>query len=367
MNRVAVAESRVAVAENRVAVAETHAAGAGSCAAVVDAVGHYLPPHRETNDELARRMDTSDEWIRTRTGIAARARAGDDEPTSELAVRAGRAALEAAGGRDVDTVIVATTTPDMKCPATAAVVATGLGLSGAASFDVNSACTGFLAGLGIASGLVVSGNSAAVLLIGAEKYSSIIHAPDRGTAPIFGDGAAAMVLRAGESDELGAVGRVHLGSDGSLWDLAYVKAGGSRYPRHPDEDPHDPHLRMNGRATYRHAVAAMAASCREALRERAMAPDDVDLLVAHQANVRILGEVARELGIPAERSLVDLTDIGNTAAASIPLALSRAHSGGTITGKERLLLTAFGAGASWGSTVLTWPDLTTAKAGEKQP
>lgn len=337
-------------------------------AAVVDAIGHHLPPHRETNDELALRMDTSDAWIRTRTGIAARARAGADEPTSALAVAAGGAALAGASAPDdVDTVVVATTTPDMKCPATAAVVATGLGLGGAASFDLNSACTGFLAGMGVASGLVVAGHSRSVLLIGAEKYSSIIHEGDRGTAPIFGDGAAAMVLRAGDADEPGAVGRVHLASDGELWDLAYVKAGGSAFPRTPDEDPHDPHLRMNGRATYRHAVAAMTRSCREALAARGLTTDDVDLLVAHQANVRILQEVARELGIDPGRSLVDLTDIGNTAAASIPMALSRAHRNGTITGKETLLLTAFGAGASWGSTVLTWPDLTHRTAGDDTP
>jgi 3-oxoacyl-[acyl-carrier-protein] synthase-3 len=325
--------------------------------AVIDAIGHYLPAGRETNAELAGRMDTSDEWIRTRTGIHARSRAAAGEATSDLGIHAGRAALATSTTPDVDTVIVATTTPDMKCPATAPVVASGLGLSGVASFDVNSACTGFLAGLGIAAGLIATRNAESVLLVGAEKYSSIIYPEDRGTAPIFGDGAAAMVLRAGDAGEPGSIGRVHLGSDGTLWDLAYVKAGGSQYPRRPDEDPHDPHLRMDGRATYRHAVAAMAGVCRQALGEEALTVDDVDLLVAHQANVRILKEVARDLGMPAERSLVDLTDIGNTAAASIPVALSRAHATGALKPKARLLLTAFGAGASWGATVLTWPDL----------
>jgi 3-oxoacyl-[acyl-carrier-protein] synthase-3 len=325
-------------------------------AAVIDAVGHHLPAGRETNDELAQRIDTSDEWIRTRTGIHARSRAGDDETTSDLGTAAARAALATASVDTVDTVIVATTTPDMKCPATAPVVAANLGLHGAASFDMNSACTGFLAGLAVASGLIATGNAASVLLVGAEKYSTIIHPEDRGTSPIFGDGAAAMVLRAGEPGELGAVGRVHLGSDGALWDLAYVKAGGAQYPRRDGEDPHDPYLRMDGRATYRHAVARMTETCRAALADRAMTTDDIDLLVAHQANVRILNEVARELGMPGEKALVDLTDIGNTAAASIPMALSRAHQAGRLAGKERLLVTAFGAGASWGATVLTWPD-----------
>jgi len=327
--------------------------------AVISTVGHYLPQRREANDELAQRMDTSDEWVRTRTGIAARARAGADEATSDLGIKAAQHALENYRGPAIDTVIVATTTPDMKCPATAPVVATGVGLTGAASFDINSACTGYLAGLSTAAGLIATGNSEAVLLVGAEKYSTIIYEYDRGTAPIFGDGAAAMVLQAGDSGEPGAIGRVHLGSDGTLWDLAYVEAGGAQYPRRPDEDPHAPFLRMNGRATYRHAVAAMVETCRLALREQGMTTDDVDLLVAHQANYRILKEVAKELGIPVERSVVDLTDIGNTAAASIPMALSRAQQGGTLTGKETLLLTAFGAGASWGATVLTWPELTT--------
>lgn len=325
--------------------------------AVIDAIGHYLPERRETNDELAQRIDTSDEWIRTRTGIQARSRAAEYESTSVMAIEAGRAALNVATAPDVDTVIVATTTPDMKCPATAPVVASGLGLTGTASFDLNSACTGFLAGLGVASGMIATGNAQSVLLIGAEKYSSIIDPEDRGTAPIFGDGAAAMVLRAGDSDELGSIGRVHLGSDGALWNLAYVKSGGSLYPRTANEHSHDPFLQMDGRNTYRHAVAAMVETCQKALLEQSISVDDVDFLVAHQANFRILKEVARQLGMPLEKSIVDLADIGNTAAASIPMALSRAHQNGTLNGKERVLLTAFGAGASWGATVVTWPNV----------
>ncbi|GAB6898058.1 beta-ketoacyl-ACP synthase 3 [Kineosporia succinea] len=327
-----------------------------TAAAVIEAIGHYLPGRRESNDELALRMDTSDEWIRTRTGILGRARAEPGQATSDLAVEAGRHALQHTGA-SVDTVVVATTTPDRKCPATAPVVADRLGLGRVTSFDLNSACTGFLAGMSVASGLVATGAARGVLLIGAEKYSTIVYPDDRGTAPIFGDGAAAMVLRAGTPDEPGAIGAVHLSSDGSLWELAHVRAGGSLRPVPDPDDPHDAYLRMNGRATYRHAVAEMAASCRLALAARGLAAHDVDRLVAHQANVRILQEVARELGIPGERSVVDLTDIGNTAAASIPMALSRAHAAGTLTGRERLLLTAFGAGASWGATVVTWPHL----------
>lgn len=326
-------------------------------AAIVDAIGHYIPAARETNDELARVIDTSDEWIRTRTGIAARSRGAPDEPTSALAAAAGRAALARSSAPAVDTLIVATTTPDMKCPATAPVVADMLGLREAATFDVNSACTGFLAGLAVGSGLIATANSTSVLLIGADKYSSIVHREDRGTAPIFGDAAGAMVLRAGTHDDPSAVGRVILGSDGSLWDLAHVKSGGSRYPRDERTGTHDSYLRMEGRATYRHAVAHMVESCQQCLKARSMTTEDIDFLVAHQANVRILKEVARELGIPEERAIVDLRDIGNTAAASIPVALSRAWIGGTLSGGETLLLTAFGAGASWGATILRWPEL----------
>ncbi|WP_030166292.1 beta-ketoacyl-ACP synthase 3 [Spirillospora albida] len=326
-------------------------------AAVIQSIGHYIPAGRQTNDDLARVLDTDDEWVRTRTGIRARAKAADGEPTSTLASHAGKAALAGAGLTEVDTVVVATTTPDMKCPATAPLVADGLGLTGATAFDVNSACVGFLAGLSIASGLITTGNARGVLLIGAEHFSSMVHGGDRATAPIFGDGAAAVVVRPGDADEPGAIGRVHLATDGALRDLAHVKAGGSGRPTTPDTDPRDLYLRMDGRATYRHAVAKMVGSCERTLRDRGMTSDDVDLLVAHQANARILREVARRLGVPADRALVDLTDIGNTGAASIPIALSRAHHGGGLNGGETLLLTGFGAGASWGSTVLRWPAL----------
>lgn len=323
-------------------------------AAVIDAIGHYLPAARETNDELARRIATSDEWITTRTGIQARARAAPDEPTSVLAAHAARLALSRASAVDIDAVVVATSTPDMKCPATAPLVAAQIGVTGAAAFDVNAACLGFLAGLAAAAGLIVSGDADRVLLVAAEKYSSLVYPVDRATAPLLGDGAAAMVLRRGRVNECGAVGRVHLGSDGSLWELAHVRSGGSRQAA--ATDPHDPYLRMDGRATYRHAIARMVASARQALEARSLTAADVDLFVAHQANGRILAEVAREVGVPPERAVVDLTDIGNTAAASIPIALSRACENRRLSAGDTVLLTAFGAGASWGSTVLRWPD-----------
>jgi 3-oxoacyl-[acyl-carrier-protein] synthase-3 len=324
--------------------------------AVIDAVGHYVPAGRQSNEELARAIDTSDAWIRARTGIGARSRAAADEPTSAIAAAAGAAALARASVPGVDAVVVATTTPDSTCPATAPIVADRLNLGEPAAFDVNAACTGFLAGLATASGLIAAGHAAAVLLIGAEKYSSIIDGADRTTAPIFGDGAGAVVLRRGDADEDGAISQIQLGSDGAHRDLAHVPSGGSRHPWHA-AGPHDPYFRMDGRATYRQATARMVEACRLALKTRSMAIDDVDLLVAHQANARILREVARDLGIPEERAVVDLADIGNTAAASIPIALSRAWLGGTLTAGATVLLTAFGAGASWGATVVRWPRL----------
>jgi 3-oxoacyl-[acyl-carrier-protein] synthase III len=325
--------------------------------AVIDAISHHVPAGRETNDDLARVLDTSHEWIMTRTGIAARARAALDEPTSALAAAAGKTALARSSVAGVDALILATTTPDMKCPATAPVVAQVLGLPEIAAFDVNSACTGFLAGLATACGLIAAGNAGSVLLIGAEKYSSIIHREDRATSPIFGDGAGAMVLRAGSPGEAGAVGDIVLGSDGSLRDLIYVKSGGSQYPHDAATASRDHYLRMEGRATYRHAVSRMVEACQRSLKARSMTAGEIDFLVAHQANARILKETARVLGIPEERAVIDLEDIGNTAAASIPIALSRAWHKGMLTGGETVLLAAFGAGASWGATIVRWPRL----------
>ncbi|WP_424184585.1 beta-ketoacyl-ACP synthase 3 [Actinokineospora sp. G85] len=343
----------------------------GINAAVVQSIGHHIPTGRQTNDELALIIDTNDEWIRTRTGVQTRSRAAADEPTSVLAARAGAAALAGAAGAEIDTVVVATTTPDMKCPATAPLVADDLGLTGVTAFDVNSACTGFLAAMSVASGLIAAGSSRGVLLIGAEKYSSSVYQLDRGTAPIFGDGAAAVVVRPGEAGEHGAIGRVHLVSDGALRYLAHVRAGGSHHPFSADMDPHDPYLRMDGRALYRHAVAKMVETCQDTLRARGMGVDEVDMLVAHQANARILKEVAGKLGVDPDKALVDLADIGNTAAASIPIALSRAHHRGELRTGDTVLLTAFGAGAAWGSTLLRWPamasETSTAAARELSP
>ncbi|MFJ3759275.1 beta-ketoacyl-ACP synthase III [Streptomyces sp. NPDC090080] len=330
-------------------------------AAVLCGLAGWVPPRVVTNGELAERLDTDDAWIRTRTGIRSRHVAEPGQATSDLAVDAGRLALRTAGTDAVDavdTVIVTTTTPDRPCPATAPVVAARLGLAGAAAFDVGAVCTGFVYGLATAAGLIASGAAGGVLLIGADTYSTIVDPLDRANAIIFGDGAGAVVLRAGEAHEPGAVGHFDLGSDGAREDLITVAAGGSRQRSTGAEPTHaELHFAMRGREVYRHAVTRMAASARIALDKAGWKTDDVDHFVPHQANLRILHSVADDLGLPRERCVTDVDAVGNTGAASIPLALADAAAGQRIRPGDRLLLTAFGGGLTWGSCLLTWPEL----------
>lgn len=327
-------------------------------AAVLCGLGGWLPPRVVTNDELARRLDTTDAWIRTRTGIGSRHVIEPGQATSDLAVQAGRRALLSAGDGAVDAVIVATTTPDRSCPATAPVVAAGLGLTGAAAFDVGAVCTGFVYGLASAAGLIAAGVARRVLLIGADAYSTIVDPEDRANAIIFGDGAGAVVLRAGEADEPGAVGHFDLGSDGTREDLIMVAAGGSRQRTSPGEDGRrDRHFSMRGKEVYRHAVTRMAASARSMLGDAGWKIDDVDRFVPHQANLRIIHSVAEELQLPLDRCVSNVGTVGNTGAASIPLALADAASRDTLRPGARVLLTAFGGGLTWGSALLTWPEL----------
>ncbi|MEU7409808.1 beta-ketoacyl-ACP synthase III [Streptomyces sp. NPDC042638] len=327
-------------------------------AAVLCGLAGWVPPRVVTNDELAEQLDTDDAWIRTRTGIGRRHFAEPGQATSDLAVEAGWRALRSAGTETVDTLIVTTTTPDRPCPATAPVVATRLGLAGAAAFDVGAVCTGFVYGLATASGLIASGVAERVLLIGADTYSTIVDPLDRSNAIIFGDGAGAVVLRAGDADEPGAVGHFDLGSDGAHEDLITVAAGGSRQRSTGGEPTHaEQHFAMRGKEVYRHAVTRMAASARTVLSKAGWTTDDVAHFVPHQANLRILHSVADDLGLPRERCVANVDTRGNTGAASIPLALADAVAGQRIRPGDRLLLTAFGGGVTWGSCLLTWPAL----------
>nr|WP_268240732.1 beta-ketoacyl-ACP synthase III [Streptomyces lacrimifluminis] len=318
----------------------------------------WVPPLVVTNEDLSRRLDTSDDWIRTRTGIGRRHFAEPGQATSDLAVEAGRRALRSAGTETADAVIVATTTPDRSCPATAPLVAARLGLTGVAAFDISAVCTGFVYGLASATGLIAAGVAERVLLIGADTYSTIIDPQDRANAIIFGDGAGAVVLRAGHPDEPGAVGHFDLGSDGTGEELIMVAAGGSRQRSTPGgASPQDRHFSMRGREVYRHAVTRMTASARTTLTLAGHKADDIDHFVPHQANLRILRSVAEELGLPPERCVSNVESVGNTGAASIPLALADAASHRTIQQGERVLLTAFGGGLTWGSCLLSWPAL----------
>lgn len=314
----------------------------GPPAAVVIGTGSWLPPTVVTNADLEKRLGTDDTWIRTRTGIARRHIAGPDLSTGDLAVEAGRRALKSVAEPVADALVLATTTPDRRCPATAPQVAARLGLGPVPAFDVSAVCSGFLYGLATASGLLAVRAARRVLLVAAETFSTLIDPDDRTTAVIFADGAGAVLLRAGRAGELGAVGPVLLGSDGDYGGLIEVPAGG-------------PYFRMAGRETFRHAVRRMTAASSEALAEAGWAARDVDRLVAHQANARILQAVGDELGIPVAQRLSNIEHVGNTASASIPILLDQSAADGRLSPGDRILLTAFGGGLTWGAATLTWP------------
>lgn len=332
-------------------------------AVVLSGLGAFLPPRVVTNHELSKTLDTTHEWIVTRTGISERRVVSDGLSTGDLAVEAGSRALRSAGATGVDAVVVATTSPDRLCPAVAPEVAHRLGLGTVAAFDLTSACSGFLYGLATAAGLVASSTVDSVLLIGAEAFTTFVNAQDRTTAPIFGDGAGAVVLRRGRSDEQGALGGFDLGSDGARADLLAVPAGGSRQrsadggPGHGIVPTEDWYLRMDGRPLYGQAVERMTQSAQAALKKADWSVADVDWFVGHQANVRIIRAVAEELDVPDARVAVNIERVGNTLSASIPLLLNDMAASGGLRAGHRVLLSAFGAGLSWGSTVLVWPDL----------
>jgi 3-oxoacyl-[acyl-carrier-protein] synthase-3 len=325
--------------------------------AIVEGLGTAVPGRVVTNAELTAGLDTSDEWVRSRTGIAQRHVADPAMSTSDLAIEAGAEALKSAGDALADAVVLATMTPDRTCPPTAPLVASALGLPPGMALDINAACSGFVYGLAVASGLIAGGIADRVLLIGADVMTRVVDPTDRNTAVLFGDGAGAVVLRRGTAEEPGALGPFDLGGDGELGDLLHIPAGGSRLPTTDATVADRSHfLRMEGKEVYRQAVAGMTASCQRVLATAALEIAAVDHLVAHQANARILAAVATRLGIAAERCVCNVDRFGNTTAASIPLAMADADAAGAAPG-DLALLTAFGAGLSWGSVLLRWPDL----------
>ena len=322
--------------------------------ATITGVGSSLPPRLVPNTWFEAQVDTTDEWIRSRTGIEARHFADDGVVTSDLAVEAARIALRTAGipAEQLDMIVCASVTGDTPFPATAVWVQEKLGVS-CPAFDVNAACAGFSYGLATATAFVESGMADTVLLIGAEVYSRILDFTDRQTCVLFGDGAGSTVIQA--SDRPGIEGTV-LGADGTAAEILLVPAGGSREPASAETVAASRHrLQMpNGREVFKRAVTEMAASCREVLEKNGHSPDDVDLLIPHQANARIMVAVAERLGIPLERAVVDVAEVGNTSAASIPIALDRAYRAGRIHEGDLVLFTSFGAGLTWGATAIRW-------------
>ncbi|MEE1784153.1 ketoacyl-ACP synthase III [Streptomyces sp. SP17BM10] len=326
-------------------------------AAVLGGLGSALPSRLVTNEELSESLDTSDAWIRSRTGIRQRYWVRG-ESTGDLAVTAGRHALKSAGVDAVDLVVLATTTPDHPCPATAPEVAARLDLGPVAAYDIAAVCSGFVYGLASAAAHIEAGLVDSALVIGAETYSTILDPQDRTTSVIFGDGAGAVVLRAGEAGQCGALLGFDLGSDGSRRDLIVVPGGGSRARTAPvDAPPAGRYFTMQGKPVFRHAVERMAQSARNVLARAGWTPGSVDSFVGHQANVRILHAVCDQLDLDRDRAVTDLDRVGNTSAASIPLALSRAAGEGRLAAGDRVLLAAFGGGLTWGSTALVWPDI----------
>ena len=316
-------------------------------------LGTALPERVMTNDDWAATLDTDDAWIRSRTGIAERRVAADGESTGTLALSAARAALADAGvdARDLAAVIVATTTPDRPMPGVAPVLAAGLGCE-AAAFDVQAACAGFVTALRVAAPLVQPDRP--VLVVGAETMTRVLDHTDRGTAVLFGDGAGAVVLGTGRG---GSLGPFDLGSDGTQVEILEIPAGGSLAPaseRTVAERGHT--LKMHGPEVYRRAVARMVASSQAVLEAAGLTTDDVDLVVGHQANERILTAVGRRLGIEDERQQLSVGHHGNTSAASVPLALADAAAAGRLAPGSRVLLTTFGSGLSWASCLLTLGD-----------
>ncbi len=314
--------------------------------------GAYLPTTVLGNVELAKRVDTSDEWIRSRTGIAERRIAAEGEMTSDLAVQAARMALidAAIDAGELDMIVMATTTPDETFPATATVVQSRLGMNRGAAFDVQAVCSGFIYGLAVADNFIRCGQAKTILVIGAETMSRLLDWTDRTTCVLFGDGAGAVVLQAelgeGTAADRGIL-NTKLYSDGRLHDLLYVNGG-------PSSTRTTGYLRMQGKEVFRHAVTNISAAIQASADEAGVAVSDIDWFVPHQANQRILDGTARKLGIPAEKVVSTVASHGNTSAASVPLALATAVRDGRIKPGQLVLMEAMGGGFTWGAALVRW-------------
>ena len=324
---------------------------------VILGTGAYVPARVLTNDELSTRLDTTDEWIRTRTGIIERHIASPDEATSDLALNAARAALADAklSPADIDLLIIATITPDQQIPATACMVQHKLGLATTTTcLDINAACSGFIYAMELASAMISTGRYRHALIIGAEKLSSIIDWQDRTTCVLFGDGAGAAVLGPADGQGTGILG-TKLGAFGENADLLQIPRGGSRAPLTQETIGAREHfLKMKGKEIFKIAVRAMDEAARDILEQHGLTADQVACVIPHQANLRIIESIAQYLELPPERFYVNLDRYGNTSAASIPIALDEARRLGRIKQGDLTLLVAFGAGLTYGSALIRW-------------
>jgi len=317
--------------------------------------GSYVPDKILTNEDLSRMVNTSDEWITTRTGIKERRIAAKDEHTSDMAAKAALKALEQAkiSPTEIDLLLVATATPDMLFPATACFVQKKIGATKAACLDISAACAGFIFGIEIAQQFITSHTYDTVLVIGAEKLTSITNWTDRNTCVLFGDGAGAAVLRHRGSAH--GVISTHIGSDGQYSDILFMPGGGSRCPITRDNvDLNLATIHMTGKEVYKQAVTAMLSAARKALQDAGLSIEDISCVIPHQANLRIIEAIADRLGIPLEKFYVNLDKYGNTSAAAVAMALDEANRTGRIKAGDYVLMVVFGGGLTWASTVIEW-------------
>ncbi|MFT5192718.1 MAG: 3-oxoacyl-[acyl-carrier-protein] synthase-3 [Verrucomicrobiales bacterium] len=319
--------------------------------------GSYVPDKVLTNEDLAKMVDTSDEWIVSRTGIHERRIASDTQATSDLATNAARNAMEQAGvtAEELDLIIVATISPDTFFPATACYVQKNLGAKNAICFDLSAACSGFLYAMSVARQFISTNSCETALIIGAEKLSSMVNWEDRNTCVLFGDGAGAAILqRATEEGDQGILS-TYMGSDGNQTDILVVPGGGSACPITPDNSEQRLNtISMQGREVYRYAVTAMRSACDRVLLDANLKPEDISMVIPHQANLRIIDAIRERLDVPQEKMFVNLDKYGNTSAAAIAIALDEANRTGAIKRGDNIVLVAFGAGLTWAAAAIRW-------------
>ena len=332
-----------------------HSAKPGRTVSIVG-TGSYLPERILTNAELSSMVDTTDDWITTRTGIKSRRIAAKDEHTSDMAARAALAAMEQAGVQpaEIDLILLATASPDMIFPATACFVQTKIGAVNAACLDVSAACAGFLFAIEIAQQFITSHTYNTVLVIGAEKLSSITNWKDRNTCVLFGDGAGAAILRHRSESTHGIIS-THIGSNGQYTDILYMPGGGCRTPI-TAENAHQnlQTIHMSGKDVYKQAVTSMLDASRKALDKAGLTIDDIACVIPHQANVRIIEAIADRLKIPLDRFFINLDHYGNTSAAAVAIALDEANRSGRLQKGDYILMVVFGGGLTWASSVIEW-------------